>query len=211
MSLPAWRVTAVVLVLSACTSLEPERPAAPERSFAAHENRLRAITHWEMRGRIAVDTGSEARQGRFTWWQDGESLRVVIRGPLGTQAVQIDGDREALRLRARRQTRTLSDPETQLSEMLGWWLPISSLPSWLLGLPDPRFPATSAVIDAELLRDLNQRAWRVSYTDYAQQGSTPIPAGITFTHAPLQLVVTVDEWVDRTGASLELDGERRAQ
>ena len=202
---------AAALLLAGCAGLQPETPPQSPASFQVHEQRLRAITHWEMRGRIAVDTGTEARQGRFTWWQDGESLRVVIRGPLGSQAVEISGDGELLNLRSRRETRTLEDPETQLSEMLGWWLPITSLPNWLLGLPDPRFPSDSTVIDTALLRDLEQRAWSVSYREYANQGAVTIPSGIVFRHAPLELVVTVDDWVDGTGASLELDGERRAQ
>lgn len=206
-----WLTAGAALLLSACAGLEPEPAPESAASFEAHASRLRAITHWEMRGRIAIDTGTEARQGRFTWWQEGDSLRVLIRGPLGAQAVEISGDGRLLSLRSRRETRTLHDPETQLSEMLGWWLPITSLPNWLLGLPDPRFPAESAIVDAALLRGLDQRAWTVSYAEYQNQGPVVIPSGITFKHAPLELVVTIDDWVAGTGSSLELDASRRAQ
>ncbi|HMB72696.1 MAG TPA: lipoprotein insertase outer membrane protein LolB [Gammaproteobacteria bacterium] len=206
-----WLCAAAALCLAACASLEPETEPDSDLSYEARENQLRAITQWEMRGRIAVDTGTQARQGRFTWWQDGESLRVVIRGPLGAQSVEISGDGDLLRLRARRETRTLRDPEAQLSELLGWWLPITSLPSWLLGLPDPRFPMEATLVDSALLRGLDQRAWTMTYTQYENRGPVVIPSGITFTHAPLELVVTIDDWVALADTSLELDGGRPAQ
>jgi outer membrane lipoprotein LolB len=97
-------------------------------------------------------------------------------------------------VRSRRETRVLTDPETQLSELLGWWLPISSLSSWLLGLPDDRFAAESTILDGGLLQGLEQRNWVMRYGDYAQREATLIPSGITFTHAPLELVVTIDDW-----------------
>ena len=193
-----------------CTHVVTEPPAA-ERSFQARSAQLRAVTHWEMRGRIAVDTGTDAWQGRFNWWQDGEALRLIIRGPVGARAVEITGDGTMLTVRSRRETRVLDDPETQLSELLGWWMPISSLPSWLLGLPDERFAADSTVLDGGLLRRLEQRNWGMRYGDYAQRETTLIPAGITLTHPPLELVVTIDEWAPLTDSNLELDGDGRAQ
>jgi outer membrane lipoprotein LolB len=207
----ALRLTATAVMLaSGCAGLDTEAPPAPESTFAENARELRAITQWEMRGRIAIDTGSEARQGRFTWWQDGESLRLNIRGPLNAGAVEIRGDADSLTVRSRRETRTLSDPELQLSELLGWWLPVTSLPNWLLGLPDPRFPDAS-VVDGGRMRDLQQRAWAVRYSGYERHGSVEIPAGMTFSHSSLELVVTVDDWSAGAGSNLELDGGARAQ
>lgn len=206
----SWLLAAAAL-LAGCTNLET-RPDAPQASsYSDNERELRAITHWQMRGRLAIDTGQDARQGRFTWWQEGESLRLNIRGPLNAGAVEIRGDGEELTVRSRRETRTLSDPELQLSELLGWWLPVTSLPDWLLGLPDPRFARTTAVIDAGRLRDLAQREWTIQYTQYQQHGDVAIPAAITFTHGTLELVVTVDDWSVQTEPNLELDGDARAQ
>lgn len=197
-------------LLSGCESLDTEQ-GIPGTSFADNERALHAITHWEMRGRIAINTGAEARQARFTWWQEGDSLRLNIRGPLNAGAVEIRGNAEELTLRARRETRTLTDPENQLSDLLGWWLPVTSLPDWLLGLPDRRFASTGTVITAERLRSLRQRDWLLDYGDYAQFEAVAIPAGITLQHASLELVVTIDDWTDQSAANLELTRSGRAQ
>jgi outer membrane lipoprotein LolB len=189
----------LAMLLGGCvTPPAPDSPDTPGRSWKQREDALRLVRTWEMRGRIAIDTGSEARQARFTWWQDGESLRLNVRGPLNAGAVEIRGDSETLTLRHRRETRTLTDPEYQLSELLGWWLPVTSLPNWLLGLPDERYPIAEITLDAARVSTLEQRAWSVRYTDYENRGSADIPGSIMLSHAPLELVVTIDTWGPRT-------------
>ncbi len=189
---------ALAMLLGGCvTPPATDAPATAGQSFEQRETALRAVANWEMRGRIAINTGSEARQARFTWWQDGDSLRLNVRGPLNAGAVEIRGNAESLTLRHRRETRTLTDPEYELSELLGWWLPVTSLPDWLLGLPDDRYPIAELTLDDARLRTLQQRAWALQYADYENQASADIPASIMLSHAPLELVVTVDSWGPR--------------
>lgn len=196
MKLMRLPVTAILaLTLSSCVTPPETDAAAPsDVSFTDRERRLRSVQYWEMRGRIAVDTGSDAWQGRFTWWQDADALRVLIRGPLNSRPVEITGNGDELIVRTRRETRVLEDPESQLSELLGWWLPITSLPSWLLGLPDERYPAATIVLENSVLSTLQQRAWALDYSAYEQQDFAQIPASITLTNESLQLVVTIDDW-----------------
>lgn len=189
----ALRLAALAILLSSCTT-PPADPSQSEESFSDRERRLQAVATWEMRGRIAVDTGADAWQGRFTWSQDAEDLRVWIRGPLNSRPVEITGDGSELTVRTRRETRILENPETQLSELLGWWLPITSLPSWLLGLPDQRYGAAALVLDGALLSALQQRAWRLDFDEYARHDFARIPARIRLANEPLELVVTIDEW-----------------
>ena len=203
-------LAAALLLSSGCASLET-RDVATDVSFRQRGEQLRSVTHWQMRGRIAVATGADAWQGRFNWWQDGDALRLVVRGPVGGRAVEISGDGASLTVRSRRETQVLSDPESQLSEMLGWWLPISSLPSWLLGLPDERYSSDSAIVERGLLQGLEQRDWLMRYDAYEQRDSALIPSGITMKHAPLELVVTIDDWSPQSDPNLELDAGRRAQ
>lgn len=184
---------ATLLMLSGCVTPGDTVPLA-SGTFSERERQLRAVANWEMRGRIAVDTGADAWQGRFTWWQDGDALRLLIRGPLNTRPVEISGNGAELTVRTRREVRTLEDPESELSELLGWWLPITSLPSWLLGLPDERYPAATLVLEDAAVRTLQQRAWLLEYGAYEQQSAASIPGSIRLSNTPLELVVTVDDW-----------------
>jgi outer membrane lipoprotein LolB len=191
--------SAAAMLLAGCvTPPETQAPGTADQSFEQREDALRAVRNWEMRGRIAIDTGTEARQARFTWWQEGESLRLNVRGPLNAGAVEIRGDEQSLTLRHRRETRVLTDPELQLSELLGWWLPVTSLQSWLLALPDSRYPIAEITLKDARLQTLQQRAWFLRYADYKNQAAADIPASITLSHAPLELVVTIDAWGPRT-------------
>lgn len=196
----SWAPLAAIAAaaLGGCVTQDADTDSLPGRSFEEREQLLRSVAHWEMRGRIAVDTGNDAWQGRFTWWQDADELRLLIRGPLNTRPIEIAGNGNELTVRTRRETRVLEDPETQLSELLGWWLPITSLPSWLLGLPDERYPTNTVVLDAAQLSALRQRAWELQYGAYELQNSVSIPGSIRLANEPLELVVTIDTWGPRS-------------
>ena len=147
------------------------------------------------RGRCAAGSF----QGSFRWQQTGDVLDLLVRGPLGAGVLQVNGSRDALTVTARGDTRELSDPETQLSELLGWWLPVASLHAWLLGFPDPDFDARTEAGADGTLASLEQRLWRVSYPGYqlAPANGDPVmlvPQRVDLAHEELRLRLTIDDW-----------------
>jgi outer membrane lipoprotein LolB len=170
-------------------------------TFEQRRSALEQQSQWAVRGRIAVDTGERGFQGRFNWQQTGDALDLTVRSPLGAGILEITGTPQALTLTARGETRVLDDPETQLSELLGWWLPVGSLHAWLLGLPDPRFQASTEPGLDGTLASLEQRFWRVEYGGYQLAPATArtgrdvlIPRRIDLADGPLKLRVTIDDW-----------------
>ncbi len=168
---------------------------------------LQSVRAWEMRGRLTVDTGDRAFQGSFNWrQQDDDALELVVRGPLRNGVLQVKGRPDALTVTARGETRTLTDPETELSELIGWWLPVASLPDWLLGFPDRDFRAVTQLGADGTLASLEQRLWRVDYPAYglaAPEGefgtAVLVPRRIDMTHGALKLRLTIDDWQPTTG------------
>jgi outer membrane lipoprotein LolB len=196
---------AAALTLAACATL----PTGTDgMSLEARRGVLEAVEAWEMRGRLTVDTGDRAFQGRFNWrQQDDDALELVVRNPLGAGVLRVAGPQDALMVTARGETRTLVDPEAELSALVGWWLPIQSLPAWLLGFPDPDFAvATERGADGTLAA-LEQRLWRVDYLAYQlaeHAGGTNgvlVPRSIELMHAGLSLTLTIDEWQPTLGAA----------
>jgi outer membrane lipoprotein LolB len=195
-----WRSAVVVVAsatLAACASL----PVGTDGlSLDDRRGVLDSVDAWEMRGRLTVDTGDRAFQGRFSWHQDLEQLELLVRNPLGAGILRVAGPHDALTVTARGETRTLVDPELELSELVGWWLPIGSLPAWLLGLPDPEFRAVTEVAADGTLATLEQRLWRVAYPAYQLVEGTNaangvlVPRRIDLMHAQLALSLTIDEW-----------------
>jgi outer membrane biogenesis lipoprotein LolB len=120
--------------------------------------------------------------------------------------LQVSGRPEALTVTARGETRTLTDPETELSELIGWWLPVASLSDWLIGFPDSSFSAATEPGRDGTLAALEQRLWRVAYPAY---GLAPVagtgegvlvPSRIDLTHGDLSLKLTIDAWQPATAA-----------
>jgi outer membrane lipoprotein LolB len=183
-------------LLGACATL----PVGTDGlSFEQRRAELAAVDTWEMRGRLAIDTGGRAFQGSFNWRQDGDALELAVRGPLGAGVLQVEGAPSSLTYTARGETRTLTDPEAELSALLGWWLPVASLPAWLLGLPDETYRSTTEPGPDGTLARIDQRLWQVSYASYqlAQpEGGRGVllPRRIDLVHDRLSLRVTVDAW-----------------
>jgi outer membrane lipoprotein LolB len=195
-----WRAVCALLaaiVLPACAGL----PSGTDgRDLAQRRETLASVPSWEMRGRLVVDTGDRAVQGRFNWRQHEDTLELTVRTFLGAGILQVAGRADALTVTARGETRTLTDPEAELSELVGWWLPIASLPHWLLGFPDPGFRAATEPGADGTLAALDQRLWRVAYPTYqlgtvaGNADATLIPRRIDLTHEELTLQLTIDDW-----------------
>lgn len=190
--------TLAAALLAACATMHV---GSDGLSYEQRRERLEAVPAWDMRGRVAVSAGERAFQASFRWHQDADALELAVRGPLGAGALEVSGTPSALTVTSRGDTRVLSDPETQLSELLGWWLPVASLHAWLLGLPDPAFSAaTEPGVDGTLAA-FEQRLWRVAFASYqlappqADAGSPLlVPRRIELEHGDLHLRLTVDDW-----------------
>ncbi len=189
---------AAAALLSACATM----PVGSDGlSYEQRRERLEAVSAWDMRGRVAVSAGERGFQASFRWHQDADALELAVHGPLGAGALEVKGTPSALTVTSRGDTRELSDPETQLSELLGWWLPVGSLHAWLLGLPDPAFNAATELGADGTLAAFEQRLWRVAFASYQlapakTDAGSPllVPRRIDLEHGDLRLRLTVDDW-----------------
>ena len=179
------------IVLAACVHLQV---ADDGLGYDERRELLESLSGWEMRGRLAVDTGERAFQGRFAWRQDSDRLALSVRGPFGAGSFEIAGSPEAMTLRARGESWTLADPETELSDVIGWWVPVGSLKAWLIGVPDRLFDARPQFDPDGQLVALEQRQWRLDYGAYQLADGVLVPRRIELTHDALRLSLTVDDW-----------------
>ena len=181
----------VGVVLTGCTHLQP---GSDELSYDERRNYLTGLDAWALRGRIAVNTGERAFQGRFQWSQETDALALTVRGPLGTNVLRVSGPTEALTVEARGETWNLDEPEAQLSALVGWWLPVTSFKSWLLGLPDPEFAAQTRIGADSLLAELDQRLWQLSFVSHQLAAGVLVPRRIDLSHGALEFRIVVDSF-----------------
>jgi len=189
------RATAAALMvcaaLTACASL---RPGSDTLTYAERRERLGTLEAWDLSGRIAVRSGEQAFQGRFRWLQRPDELELVLRSPIGTNVMRISGPSERLTLETRGEQYPLEDPEAQLSALVGWWLPVTSFRSWLLGIPDPAYAARERMGPDGTLASLEQRLWRIDIADYQLADGVLVPRRLDLRHAALDLRVVVDRF-----------------
>ncbi|NNC63488.1 MAG: outer membrane lipoprotein LolB [Gammaproteobacteria bacterium] len=177
--------------LAGCTHLQP---GSDELSYGERRDYLMGLEAWALRGRIAVDTGERAFQGRFQWSQEADALALTVRGPLGTNVLRVSGPAKALVVESRGETFNLDEPEAQLSALVGWWLPVMSFKRWLLGLPDPDYAAQTRFGDDNLLAELDQRLWQLSFVSHQLAAGVLVPRRIDLSHESLEFRIVVDSF-----------------
>jgi len=187
--------SALAVTLTGCVHI----PTAEDGlSYEQRRTQLEKLESWHMSGRIAVDTGKRAYQGRFQWQQHGDSLEFSVRGPIGVGLMQIKGPMNSLTITSNGKTWQLENPERDLSELMGWWLPISSLRSWLIGMPDPSYAGIETFGPADAIESLNQRFWELHFKNYQLTAGLMLPSRVDLSYKTLQLRVIIDNWTPDT-------------
>jgi outer membrane lipoprotein LolB len=189
---PAATLLMLLLTLGGCAHL-PDG-GGDGMSYRQRRVFLEAVDTWELRGRIAIDTGERAFQGRFQWSQAVDRLELTVRSPLGTNVLRVFGPPEALYVEARGDKWRLDSPEAQLSELFGWWLPVTSFRYWLLGVPDPHYRATTELGADTVLEGLRQRLWGLEFASYQVAEGVLVPRRIDLGYGPLEFRVIIDSW-----------------
>jgi outer membrane lipoprotein LolB len=187
-----WLLLSAAALLAACAHRVGELDDG--LTFATRQAALAAVTDWNLRGRLIIDTGERRDRVGIAWEQRGEDISLTVRPTVFAGAVRISGDAERLVVEGRGETRVLEDPEVDLSLELGWWLPVTSLEYWLLGRPDAGFPERTNRGAAGTLATLAQRDWRIVYEQYQLAGGVLVPRNIKFSHSTLELDLTITDF-----------------
>ena len=188
---------ALVVALGSCTLRRPEPAAGVD--WSERRARMLALTHWRAQGRIAVKGQTGGGQGDLQWEQDGAATRIRVSGPFGAGAYEIRWDPSVLSIRSPNGefSRAYSGPDAAeqfLGEQLGWSFPATSVRYWILGVPDPGFPAAEHFSPDGPLLGLDQNGWSVTYERFASQSGLVAPAKMTLQNARARVRLVVDRW-----------------
>nr|VFJ76386.1 MAG: outer membrane lipoprotein LolB [Candidatus Kentron sp. FM]VFK14692.1 MAG: outer membrane lipoprotein LolB [Candidatus Kentron sp. FM] len=159
-------------------------------------HRLLRIRDWSVRGRIAIEAEKEAWNVGVHWHQQGNEYRIRFHGPLASGSAEIVGGPGMVTLRTTDQRHfSAPDPESLLSDMMGWSIPVSGLRYWVLGRPDPKLPIEQLRVDAEnRLRSLEQSGWRIRYIDYRDIDDFQLPVWLTLENERLAARIRISAW-----------------
>ncbi|MBL8428842.1 MAG: outer membrane lipoprotein LolB [Dechloromonas sp.] len=174
-------------LLTACASAPPAQPALRDhiRDFALEGRFALRVT---LPGQAAQSSG-----GRLTWTHQNRSDRVLLSSPLGYGVAEIETTPEISRLRtADGKTRESTDPDALIEDVTGQRLPISRLPSWLLGRSGGR-----ALIESDAQgrpARLTEDGWQVDYS-FEDDSPGALPARLTLSrNGEIELRLRIEEW-----------------
>lgn len=195
-------LTGAMLALGGCALQRP----APVVDWTARAERVAALPSWEARGRIAIKAEEGGGQGDLRWEQRGSKARVRVSGPFGAGAYEIRWDPAQLSISSRNGdfSRAYEGPDAAeqfLREQIGWSFPAMSTRFWLLGIPDPAFPARQTFSEQGELRGLDQNGWAVTYERYTDASGVPMPAKITVQNPRARVRLVIDRWCLSAGCA----------
>jgi outer membrane lipoprotein LolB len=192
----------VASLCAACAAPAP-RPSADriEALWVAHEAATRPLSHWELRGRLAVQADDRGGQASLQWVRDGARHNIRLNGPLGRGVVRVTQDEFGARLEdSEQRVFEAANAEELLFRYTGWRLPITDLDWWVLGLPIPGVAADRLLDDTGRLQTLRQEGWVVRYEKYATVDGFDLPDRLQLTRAAdasapdMQVRLVIDHW-----------------
>lgn len=155
--------------------------AAARAAWRAHRATVAALAGWNLKGRIAAQTGRRGGSATLLWQRRGAHSTLQLHGPFGGGRVRITvvpGRAELVDARGR--VTTGASAAEALRRRIGWRVPFAQLTRWVRGLPGDG--ATGIVVDRRgRVKRFTEGDWRVEYAEYAAVGGLDLPRRLTVT------------------------------
>jgi outer membrane lipoprotein LolB len=182
-------------VLAGCRTVPPAI-AAPATSWEVRRPEMQALTHYALKGRVAVATGSTGFNANLRWTQEGDHAHLALEGPLGVGGVQVIASGNSLEVITAHGEHIDNDAaRAELRNRLGFDVPIESLRYWVLGVPQPGLAAEESLDPAQQrLSSLVQGGWHIEYLAYTAAHGQTLPARLTLERETVRVRLLVDDW-----------------
>jgi outer membrane lipoprotein LolB len=150
-------------------------------------------TVFELAGRVAVRSGTDAAAGTIVWRHGVAFDDLMVRSPLGQGIAEITrrGDRYTLTTADAKQFSAI-DPEALTEQALGWRLPLAGLPDWVRGRPYPDAPSETRSGSDARIREIRQLGWTIDYLAY--DAASGLPSRLRLERDGLDIRLTIDSW-----------------
>jgi outer membrane lipoprotein LolB len=191
------RLVLLVAMLGGCATyrMPSTGPASPESLWLDRQSQLVFLDQWLASGRIAFHAHGRGGSASFLWRQERDRYNIHLSGPLGTKAVDIQGDgRSATLTIAGKSGEAGATPDQLIADMLGWKVPISGLRYWVRGLPAPRRKKNMKLNVLGQLTMLEQDGWHIDFNAYQELGQRSLPKRIVLERSEATVRLVIDEW-----------------
>lgn len=178
LSKPVWLSLASLLIAS-CTSVAPT--PVENSQWSLHQNQLRQLDSWQLRGRVNVRYHDESHTPRIRWQQQDTEYTIRLWGTFNAGNTIIVGRPGFVTLEQGGTVLSASSPENLILQQLGYEMPVSYLEYWIRGLPAPTSSADLTFSESGRLEQMVQDGWTINYTDPRQYGDLTLPRRVEVT------------------------------
>ena len=181
------RLIILALLLGGCASIQQTqqasiRPAQPEAAPFA------------LNGRISVKYNGSRDTAGFRWMHTTQSDEILLLAPLGQTAARIYSDDRHTTLDEGDKHYENESAEVLMQQVLGWYLPLSRLHHWLLGVAEAGGVARIERNEQGQIAVLHQEGWTVRYLSYDGAEKDSLPKRMQLSRENLQVQLLIDEW-----------------
>ena len=192
--------TALLLALLALAGCHANAPLPAARPGADSWPDLAGLSAWHAGGRVAVRSQSEGFSASFDWREGAGRSDIDVRGPLGSGAAHLTRTDASIRIDTGGAApievpAPFEARDAELTQRLGFPLPVAALRFWMLGAPDPARPSTPTADGFE------QDGWTVALAGFSAVAAAPaaLPTRLTLGRGETRIKVAVNDW--HVGAS----------
>ncbi len=185
-------------------------------SDSAELNRqaLEQLASWRVSGKLAIITPDERKSAYMAWQQQDIHTNMTLSTIVGSTIARLKYDGLIASLEADNQQWQSHSPSELVFQVIGWQLPLESMPQWLKGNVEHNLVIER--YENGLVKRFRTQCqacfvWDVTFNQYAdfsllsssssqaQSADTPeiaLPTRITMTQADTQtkLILRIDDW-----------------
>ena len=182
-----WRGVLLACMLSGCALLPSApapavRPAQPESAPFA------------LNGRISVSHQGARHSVGLRWTHTAQSDEILLLAPLGQTAARVYRDARNATLDDGDKHYQAGNAETLMQQVLGWYLPLSRLHHWVLGVAETGSPAQIERNGNGQIAVLRQDGWEIRYLRHSAAMQDSLPTRLQLSRDGLQMQLLIDEW-----------------
>jgi outer membrane lipoprotein LolB len=185
---------ALFFLLSGCASV----PLAPISAASATINQ-RAITQYQLAGRVSVAQGENGYFGNLLWKRNADKHEIEILSPLGQVIARLYKNNGNYTLTTADQRVLQSTNSEQLMrDALGFALPVGGLEHWVQGRASPNSAYDAKKSPDGRIETLIQDGWNIAYAEYIQPTNAAagvgVPKKITLHRTDVTIKLVMDSW-----------------
>jgi outer membrane lipoprotein LolB len=195
-----WLLPLLALV-SACVGPQFRGELPPDaRAWKQHQQQMKGLQQWRIRGRFSVATADNGGQGDLFWNQyNTQDYDIKLVAPFGGGTSLIRGRENYVQLDTSSGEQYADENiDALMARVDDIQLPVSGLRYWIRGLPTPgRDAQLMGWNEQGLLSLLEQDGWRISIRGYQTAGDYQLPRKIFIKRADdtqVDLRLVISDW-----------------